>query len=267
VKASLTNLVRAVVAATALCAATLAAQAPLSQAAVPARSWLGREALIETHLRGAEVTSLEEIGTGVTRPRRGHLMPREPFESLVWKLLPPGRRGGFWESYKSEIAAYELDKLLDLRMVPPAVERSVNGETGAAIMWLESVTSVAAMGGKVPAGAIWGHALRKMMTFDNLIANIDRNAGNILIGAPGELILIDHSRAFTDQKGLPKKIERVDAELWGRIAAITRSDLSAALGRWIDDDAIDAMLERRTRMANEIDKLVKKKGRAAVVIP
>jgi DNA polymerase-1 len=35
---------------------------------------------------------------------------------------------------------------------------------------------------------------------------------------------------------------------------------------WIEPDAIDAMLERRTRMAATLDKLIAKKGKALVVI-
>jgi hypothetical protein len=30
------------------------------------------------------------------------------------KDLPPGIRSGFWESYESEIATYEVDRLLGL---------------------------------------------------------------------------------------------------------------------------------------------------------
>jgi hypothetical protein len=236
-------------------------------AAAPASTWLGHTDAIERHLREAAVTSIEDIGTGVTRPRRAHLDPPSPVESLVWKVLPPGRRNGFWESYKSEIAAYELDKLLDMRMVPPAVERTINGETGAAIMWIGSVKSVKETGGKVPSGAVWGQALRRLQMFDNLIANIDRNAGNILIGMPGELILIDHSRAFTDETKLVRPIERVDAALWQRMTALTRDDLTRALSRWLDDDAIGAIIERRDRMAADVDKLIARKGRAAVIIP
>src|SRR5690242_10733758 len=104
--------------------------------ATSARTWVGHEAQIEAQLRQAEITRMEEIGTGVTRPQRAHLQPAEPVESLVWKPLPPGTRGGFWESYKSEIAAYELDKLLGMHVVPPAVEREVGRDRGAAIMWL-----------------------------------------------------------------------------------------------------------------------------------
>lgn len=35
------------------------------------------------------------------------------------------------------------------------------------------------------------------MTFDEWIANVDRNQGNLLLGAPGEVWLIDHGQAFT----------------------------------------------------------------------
>ena len=228
--------------------------------------WLANAAAIEAHLKNADVDSMEDIGVGVTHPRRAHLKPSEPVESLVWKVLPPGMRGGFWESYKSEVAAYELDKLLDMHMVPPAVERRIDGDVGAAVMWVPGLKSVKDLGGKVPTGAVWGKPLRKMLMFDNLISNSDRNAGNIMVGQPGELILIDHSRAFVTSTTLPKKIERVDAGLWARMQALTREDLVRVLGPWIDDEAIDAMLERRARMVSDVDKLVKKKGRPSVII-
>jgi len=230
------------------------------------RTWVGNEARIEAHLKTAKVTRLEDIGTGVTRPRRAFLDPPEPIASLVWKVLPPGRRDGFWESYKSEIAAYELDRFLEMHVVPPAVERAIDGDTGAAIMWLEAIQSVKQTGGKVPTGPIWGKAIRRMIMFDNLIGNRDRNAGNILIGQPGELVLIDHSRAFIDDKDLPRTFERVDAELWGRLTALTRADLTRAVGAWIDERAIDAMIARRDRMVKDVDTLVAKEGRALVII-
>jgi hypothetical protein len=248
-------------------AAVLSAQHPGRTGTESAATWVGQAARIEAHLKTADVVRFEEIGTGVTRPRRAHLAPAEPVESFVWKPLPPGRRHGHWESYRSEIAAYEVDKLLNMNVVPPAVERSVEGETGAAIMWLESIESVKQAGGKVPSGPIWGKATRRMLMFDNLIGNPDRNAGNILIGRPGELILIDHSRAFLATDTLPQKVERVDEDLWTRMQALTRDDLARVLRPWADGDAIDAMIERRNRLATQVDALVKKKGRPLVIIP
>ena len=247
-------------------AAVPLAQSPPAAATASVRTWLGREGQIEGHLKGAEVTIVEHIGTGVTKPQRAYLKPTDPVASLAWKVLPPGRRGGHWESYKSEIAAYELDKLLNLRMVPPAVERRIDADTGAGVMWLEGIQSVKQMGGKVPSAGVWGKPIRKMLTFDNLIGNPDRNAGNILIGPPGELILIDHSRAFITNKALPTKIERVDGELWDRVKTLTRDELTGALQPWLDEEAIDAIIERRNRMAAAVDQLVAKKGQAAVII-
>ncbi len=244
-----------------------ASQAPAAISAPSAKTWLGRSAEIEAHLKTASVERIEDIGTGVTRPRRAYLKPVVPFDSLVWKVLPPGRRGGYWESYKSEIAAYELDKLLAMDMIPPAVERTIEGETGAAVMFVESVKSVKEIGGKVPSAPIWGRSVRIMLMFDDLIANIDRNAGNILIGAPGELILIDHSRAFGTDKKLVTDLQRVDATLWERIRGLTGDDLTRVLGPWIDGEQIRAMVERRDAMVNAVDKLVARKGRAAVIIP
>ena len=247
--------------------AVLSAQLPAPAGTTESRPWLGQEQRIEEHLRNAAITSIEDIGTGVTRPRRAYLAPSEPVESVAWKVLPPGRRGGFWESYKSEIAAYELDRLLNMHMVPPTVERRIGDETGAAVMWVTGMKSVKQLGGKVPSGPEWGKPIRQMLMFDNLIRNIDRNAGNILIGRPGDVILIDHSRAFTTDKKLQNKMERVDAELWERMQTLTRENLARALGRWLDEDAIAAIIERRDAMAATIDQLVAKKGRALVLIP
>ena len=235
--------------------------------ATATKAWIGRTAAIEECLKSAPIVRLEDVGTGVTRPRRAFLTPGSIVDSLTWKPLPPGRRGGYWESYKSEIAAYELDKRLGLNMVPPVVEREVDGERGAAVMWVAPTTSVKQMGGTLQAGRVPGHDVRKMQTFDNFIGNPDRNAGNILVDAANNVILIDHSRAFTDNTKLPTKIERVDEELWSAIQALTVEDLGALLGPLIGDRAVSAMIERRGRMKKAIDALVAKKGRALVIIP
>jgi hypothetical protein len=235
--------------------------------ATAVRAWAGRTASIEECLKSAPIVRFEDIGTGVTRPRRAFLAPGSIVESLTWKPLRPGRRSGYWESYTSEIAAYELDKRLALNMVPPVVEREVDGELGAAVMWVAPTTSVKQMGGTLPSGRVPGHDVRKMQTFDNFIGNPDRNAGNILVDAANNLILIDHSRAFIDSTALPNKIERVDAELWSAIEALTADDLGALLGPLIGDRAVKAMIERRTRMHKEIEALVAKRGRALVIIP
>ena len=43
--------------------------------------------------------------------------------------------------------------------------------------------------------------------FDDWIANADRHPGNLLVGAPGEAWLIDHSHAFTGDKWQPMNLQ------------------------------------------------------------
>jgi hypothetical protein len=244
-----------------------ALHAPQAAVAAGIRSWVDQTARIEEGLKSATVVRFEDIGTGVTRPRRAFVEAGGIIESFTWKPLPPGRRGGHFESYKSEIAAYQLDQRLTLNMVPPVVEREIDGERGAAVMWIDEVTSVKEMGGTLPAGRVPGRDVRKMQTFDNFIGNPDRNAGNILVDAANNVILIDHSRAFIEDKGLPNKIERVDEDLWNAIQRLSAEDLHSLLAPLVGDRAVKAMIERRARMKKEVDKLVARKGRVLVIVP
>ena len=106
-----------------------------SQTAPPlaavARVWADHVVEIEQYPKSAEVVGIEELKVGVTKPRRAKLAPGGPCEAIAWKPIRPGRYSGFWESYKSEIAAYELDKLLGMGMIPPTVEKEDQGRDGS----------------------------------------------------------------------------------------------------------------------------------------
>ena len=249
------------------------AQAPAAPPAdaASAKTWMDRRDEIETYLKTAAIVEMEELKTGVTRPRRAHLAPGGPVGSLAWKLVPPGRPYGYWESYKSEIAAYELDKLLGLDMVPPTVEKRVKGDLGAAVMWCSPTQSFKQLGGvptPPPAHATrWARQLVRAKMFDNLIGNKDPNLGNWLVDPAWNLILIDHTRAFaTDRELVHRNMDHLDAELWARMQALTADGLMRALQPWVGKREIDAILGRRERMKKIFDELIAKKGEAEVVL-
>ena len=102
---------------------------PDSNQAPAAKIWVGRHQEIEDYLRTAECVKLEFFGGN--RAGRCTLRPGGPVARMAWRPLPPGVHGGFRESYKAEIAAYELDKLLEMEMVPPSVERQLAGTAAA----------------------------------------------------------------------------------------------------------------------------------------
>lgn len=235
-----------------------------------AKTWLDRRAELEEYLRTAQVVKLEDIGLGVTKPRRATLAPGGPFDRMAWKTIRPGIHGGFWESYKSEIAAYDLDKFLALDMIPPTVERKVDGESGAAVMWASPVKSFKDLGGPPtpPAAKLeaWNRQVIRAKMFDNLICNIDPNLGNWLVDPSWNLILIDHTRSFTTKKDMVHAMTRIDQELWDRMKALTVESVTPVLGKWMGKGEIRALLERRDRMQGVIDKLVAAKGEAAVFV-
>lgn len=247
---------------------TLALQAAAEAAS--SKTWLDRRQALEDYLKIADVIKMEDIGLGVTKPRRAYLAPGGLVDRMAWKTIRPGIHQGFWESYKSEIVAYELDKLLELDMIPPTVERRVKGEVGAAVMWIAPAKSFKDLGGPPSAPpdklAAWSRQLIRAKMFDNLICNIDPNLGNWLLDPAWNLILIDHTRSFTTKKDMAHELTRIHRELWDRMKALTVESLTPVLEKWIGNREIRAIIERRDRMQGVIDKLVAAKGAAAVFV-
>ncbi len=245
-----------------LSAATLSGQAaiPVPQAGKCSIVWTGVESQIEQMLAETKIAKMEDVPIGVTKPQRA-VLEGSPMR-FAWKPLRPGYSKGFMESYKAEIAAYKLDRMLGLNMVPPVVERRIEGKDGAAVYWVENTTgwSVA----KPPQGPepMWSLQLTRMKMFDLLIANIDRNQGNLIYDSDWHLFLIDHSRAFITKKDLKgiAPLGRVDRKLWEKMQALTMEDLNAGLGEWVGDKEKQALLTRRDLMAKNIQEMVAKRG-------
>lgn len=244
-----------------------AAQPFLDTEVACARTWLGREAEIEAYMREVTILRTEPIPLGVTGPHRAFLPEDGPVLSVAWKPIRPGIYHGRRESYRSEIAAYLMDRLLALGMVPPAVERRHRGELGAAILWIGPVRMWRELKAEeLPRGTPWAMQIIRQRMFDNLISNDDRNQGNLLIDADGHLSLIDHSRAFSLGRSLIYQLERVDARLWESMAALTEPVLAEAVGPWLDRGQIRAMLRRRDDMARKIAEQIATRGEAYALI-
>ena len=209
--------------------------------------WVGKHQEIEEYLKAAECVSMSPIAPN--RTARCTLPPGGPVDRMAWKTSPPGPTGGFVESYKTEIAAYELDKLLKMEMVPPTVERRLEGSSGAAQLWVENVVDATNTGEPDAAErAHWESEIVRMAMFDNLIGNRARNSRNMLRDRAWNLILIDHSRAFGTDVGLPGKTDAIDEAYWSRIETLTPAQLNTALSAWLNAAQIKAILDRREKM-------------------
>jgi hypothetical protein len=234
-----------------------------------ARSWLGREREIEGFLRTAPIERLEDLGVGVTGSKRAFFAPGGLAESAVVKVLPPRWRGDFFESYKSEIAAYELDRILGLDMVPVTVERRMDDQQASVQLWVEGRVLSEIGRQAPPRPAHWSRQVRRQRVFDALIANIDRNAGNILVDDAWNMTLIDHSRAFAvDTMPREQEITRVDRELFEALKALDDRTLAERLRPWLfDDNALRALFGRRDKLVARLERLIEERGEAVVLSP
>jgi hypothetical protein len=238
------------------------AQAPSSS-----KIWIGREAEVEQFLKTAEIQKIVDIGQGVTKPRRAFFAPGGLAGSAIIKAIEAGPMAPFLDSWKSEIAAYELDKLLDMGMVPPTVERRIEGDRRSVQLWVESTQSLKKLGTETgPDVAAWNRQVYRQRIFDDLIINDDRNAGNILVDPAWNVILIDHSRAFDTRKSkMPAQLSKIDRPFFEKLKALDKETLKARIGPYLTF-GVDPILQRRDRVVKELEKLIKEQGEANVLI-
>jgi len=227
------------------------------------------DAALEAFLKTAEVTKTEDIGSGITRPKRLTLQKDGLTRRAAFKYVDEThdstvRVAGrlemqFNDRYIYDVAAYRLDRLLEMDMVPVAVERTVDGTAGAAQDWIENAIDE---GRRVTEklepydNESFRRQTQVMRVFDALIYNADRNQGNILY-TPGDwkMHLIDHTRAFRLATGRPPGLVdvplEIDPGLRTRLAALTEDQLKKALGGLLSNAQIGAILKRRDKLLAE----------------
>jgi 3',5'-cyclic AMP phosphodiesterase CpdA len=243
---------------------TLSAPEPLPRAVGPRPGGLDDDALA-AWLATAEVVGSEDLPTGITEPRRVTLRKdglemRAVAKQLSTdfgadnstKSLNSGDRFGY------DVAAYALDRLLGLDMIPVTVARELGGRRSAVQFWIEGSINARQMIEQKLAPEGWCPAdaqYNLMNVFDVLVHNTDRTQENLLLTRDWNVVLIDHSRAFALKQEAPRLLYQRPVELppafAARLAALDRPSLERALGPWLHRRQIDALLKRRDRLLGE----------------
>ena len=174
---------------------------------------------------------------------------------------------------KYNIAAYRLDKLLGLGMVPVSVERKVAGDFAAVTWWVDDVlmTGKQRYNEKIPVPHVhrfnWNKQMYCLRVFDQLIYNTDRNLGNVLITKDWKIRMIDHTRAFRNHKTLktPGDLVKCDRRLLAALRKLNYEMLASELRPYLNKAQIKALLARRDRIVEFFDTGITEKGEQAVL--
>ena len=167
------------------------------------------------------------------------------------------RPNGRWERrydkadrYQYEIAAYKLDRILGLQQVPVAVERQVGRQRGLVQYWVEGAhneTDRIQQKLQYDSDCSFSRQHQLINAFDVLIHNLDRNTGNILYDANWQVWMIDHTRAFSTEEGLPPELRNtaivVSPQLRDALANFTPERL-APLAPYLHIRQIRALVAR-----------------------
>ena len=245
---------------------------------------LAQDAKWEEFLKTAPIVGQEQM-TGpesVTNPWRLTLEKDGVKHDGIWKDIE-NRTTRYPDSWKWEIAAYKIDRLIGLNMVAPTVERRFNEKRGSLQLWIESEMSLKKKTDeniKMPSYKVfyWNRATYLERAFDNLIANDDRHMNNIRITKDWRMYLIDHSRSFRTsgkftteliyRKG-GKEGDKLMSELprpfVDKLRSITDADIRAAVGEYLTDEEITSVLKRRDLILKEVDRLIKLNGEDKVL--
>ena len=251
-----------------------------SAAPVPAAAALTKAEMAH-FLTTARIIHQKSISKGVTAPLRvtlsdGTLQHDAAFSTVderkpVMSFANGRTEVDFVDSYRYSLAAYKISELIGLdNMMPVTVERTYDSKSGALSWWVDARWDE---GQRLkqhlepPDAEAWNQQMHRMRVFTALVADTDRNLGNVLISADWKLWMIDFTRAFRRTHNLiaPENLTRCDRQLLAALKGLKQEDLEARTKSYLSRVDVLSILARRDAILALFQKRVGEKGEAAVL--
>lgn len=235
---------------------------------------------MEEFLLTAEVGETQTLSKGVTGAMKATLSKDgKTYEAQIQTVdifKPTMKIGGqtirnFRDSYKYNIAAYELDKMLGSNLVPTTVARTYKGKKAAFTIWIEPVmmTEATRMANNAmpPNAESWNHQINRVRVFTQLIYDTDPNLGNLLITPQWRIWKVDLTRSFRQFKQLEdeSKLLTIDQDFYDALETLTFEGCKEALEDYLSGPEIKGLLARRDRILEIFDEKAAAEGREAVI--
>jgi hypothetical protein len=235
---------------------------------------------MEAFLLNATIIRTRPAPEGVTRTRRATLSDGTLTHDAQIQVVDQSRalfeagkysEVNFKDSYRYNIAAYRLARLLELDTVPMSIEREVEGRRAAVTWWIDDV--MMDEGDRVKKKVRDPNALRgsgyvyRHRVFDELIQNRDRNLGNLLYTSDWKMWMIDHTRAFRLGRNLlkPDQLVRIERSFFETLKKLTPASVTEAVGTSLTKQEIDALIARSDVIVKLFEQKIARSSEAAVL--
>ncbi|HSN69872.1 MAG TPA: hypothetical protein VLT59_00120, partial [Steroidobacteraceae bacterium] len=152
-----------------------------------------------------------------------------------------------------ELAAYRLDRLLDIGLVPPTVAREIEGRKGVLQLRPGRIVSHAALQaagqGIQQSWCPVTPQYQLLYAFDTLLLNERRTPDSILYDTDRWMVMSTaHDASFGTARRLPRQLANTPLEplpgLIDRLDSLTEAELQDALGSLLSKREIKAIIER-----------------------
>ena len=242
-----------------------AAPAPPAAPATPSLTLEQKEAF----LKNAKIIRTRGAGKGVTNTVRATLsdgtLTHDASIQTIDEYMTEfksnrGTEFNFRDTWRYNVAAYRLDQMLELNMIPPSIERNYQSKPGAFTWWIDDVLMDEGQRLKekatAPNSSLWNEQMWHVRLFDQLIHNVDRNLGNLVIDKAWTIWMIDHSRAFRlfDKIKTPANLSKVDRRVYEKLKALDQDSMKKVMGDYLTGPEIRALLSRRDHIVSILDK-------------
>jgi hypothetical protein len=178
----------------------------------------------------------------------------------------------FVDSYKYNIAAYELAKLIGLGdMMPVTVLRRYAGNDGSLSWWLPVMMDEGdRLKKKIspPDVVAWNNQMHKKRVLAELVYDTDSaNITNVLISKEWHLWMIDFSRAFRLYHSLrnPKNLVKCDRRLLENLRKLDEKELTAKTENLLTKLEVQGVMARRDKIVKAFEQLIAQKGEKEVL--
>ncbi len=226
---------------------------------------------VEEFLRTAKAMARKSSTAGRTEPWRVTLEKDGVTRRAMFKYIDRRRPHPLPDSFHYELAAYALAKYLKLTVVPPVVEREIDGIPGSLQVFVENAVPEFEWKEQklAPARpAAFERDREDLRLFEMLVHEECDNDRDVLISRDDERIYrVDFSEAFAPRKNLPPRCEirKCSKDLYAKLQGWDRKAVSGLLSPHLSKEEIEALHSRRDLIIRIIKRLIETRGEGNVL--